>query len=97
MKYRLIAKVLNNENYIIYIIYDNGKMIELSRDEKYNIRIDNNYVFLLLDYKLDKVFDINNKRFITKSFEMNLLYNKFKNKLIKEKRKNKKKILKPQA
>lgn len=88
MNYKLY-KVKENSNLIDYIIYENGKIIELTRNKQHKLIIDNNYIFLLFNYKLDKVFDINNKRFLTKQIEMKSLYNNYKD----IKRKQKKKIL----
>ena len=76
-------KIYNN---IYYIEYENGKCIELTRDNKHFVVKDNNYAFVLLDNDLDKVFDINNKRFITKSIDMKILYNNYKQAIKREKK-----------
>lgn len=89
MKYRLDIKKENNNN-IYFIEYENGKVIELSRDNQYKIVSDNNYIFFILNKNLDKVFDIKNKIFLSKKIDMQILYNNYKDQVRKE---NKKKIL----
>lgn len=84
MKYNLKFK-----NNICHIKYNNGKMIELSRDKNHYILRSDKYVFLLLNGCIDKVFDVDNKKFLTKSIDMRILYNNYK----ELKRKNQKKIL----
>lgn len=84
---------LCNENgkSICYAIYESGKKIELTRGNSHEIYCDNNYVFLILnsdiEKNIDKVFDINNKRFLTKKVEMIVLYNNYKQKVKNKKRK----------
>lgn len=81
MKWEL-AFTTENEKSICYIIYENGKKIELTRGNSHQVYCDNKYVFLILnsdkEKNIDKVFDINNKRFLTKKVEMIILYNNYK-------------------
>lgn len=88
MKYNIFSNKEKN-NSILYIKYENGKLLELTRNYQHQIIKSNNYIFLFLNNELDKVFDINNKRFIVKKFEMQILYNDFK----EYKRKQRKKAL----
>lgn len=82
-----------NENgkSICYAVYESNKKIELTRGNSHQIYCDNQYVFLVLnsdiEKKIDKVFDINNKRFLTKKVEMIILYNNYKQKVKNQKRK----------
>ena len=82
-----------NENgkSICYAVYKNGKKVELTRGNSHEIYCDNNYIFLILntdsEKNIDKVFDINNKRFLTKKVEMIILYNNYKQKVKNAKRK----------
>lgn len=73
------------EKNICYIAYENGKKIEITRDNKHQIYCDNKYIFLTLNNEenIDKIFDINNKRFLTKKIEIIILYNNYKQKLKK--------------
>ena len=87
MNYKLKFK-----NNICFIKYPDGKMIELSRDKNHYITRSDKYVFILLNGCIDKVFDVNNKSFLTKSIEMQILYNNFKQ---YKKYNYKKKILTP--
>ena len=48
MNYKLY-KVKENSNLIDYIIYENGKIIELTRNKQHKLIIDNNYIFLLFN------------------------------------------------
>lgn len=96
MEYNIIGK-LNDDNVIYYIVYSNGKIIELTRNNNHLIFNDEKYIFLVnrISKKmvLHKVFDVNNKRFLTKSLDMQILYNKYNAKSNKEKMIAKKKIL----
>lgn len=83
MKFKTYLKEVNN-NKVFYIEYENGKIIELSRNNEHIILNDNNYIFLIINgtkkhQKLHKVFDINNRSFLTKSIDMQILYNNYKN------------------
>ena len=90
MKWELCFTNENGKS-ICYIIYENGKKIELARCNSHQIYCDNKYVFLILnsdvEKKIDKVFDINNKRYLTKKVEMIILYNKYKQEVKKRQRK----------
>lgn len=79
-------------NKIYYIKYENGKTIELTRNNQHKILNSNKHIFLLLENELDKVFDINNRRFISKKIDMQILYNNYNDFIRKI---TKKKILKP--
>lgn len=90
MDYKLNTKRIN-QNTICSIIYENGKTIELTRNYCHRIIHFDKHIFLILNSnrKLDKVFDINNKRFLTKKIDMQLLYNKYiqqKQKTLRNKR-----------
>ena len=80
-----------NEKSICYAVYEDGKKIELTRGNNHQVYCDNNYVFLILnsddEKKIDKVFDISNKRFLTKKVEMIILYNNYKREVKKRERK----------
>ena len=99
MKFKTYIKK-ENKNKIFYIEYENGKTIELTRNNNHIILNDKNYIFLIINGTkenqiLHKVFDIKNRRFLTKSIDMQILYNNYKNELNKlRKKQNKKKILK---
>ncbi len=90
MKCELTFTNENGKN-ICYVVYENGKKIELTRGNSHQIYCDNKYVFLVLnsdiEKKIDKVFDIDNKRFLTKKVEMIILYNNYKQKVKNQKRK----------
>lgn len=89
MYFNIYAKKEDN-NIIQYIMYENGRTIELARNYQYKIFNNNKNIFFMIDENLIKVFDINNKRFITDKFNMQILYNNYK-----ELKRKKKKILKP--
>lgn len=95
MDYKIYIKN-DGKNKIIYITYKNGKIIELTRNDCHRILNDDKHIFLILNgtldnQRLDKVFDINNRRFINKKIEMQILYNNYKDFLKKQ---SKRKILK---
>lgn len=90
MDYRLID-IYEDNNKITYIVYDNGKPIELARNNKHKILNNRQHIFIIYNNELYKVFDVCNKRFITKAIDMKILYNKFRDDL--KKANNKKKIL----
>ena len=79
-----------NNNIIQYIMYQNGKTIELARNYQYKMLNNNKHIFFMIDDNLIIVFDINNKRFITDKLIMQILYNNYK-----DLKRKKKKILKP--
>ena len=93
MKYNIIAKYKDN-NLEYYIVYENNKKIYLTKNNELNIFDDKKYIYLLKDRDIYKVFDINNKRFLTKSIEMKILYNNYKESIRKANLYDKKKILK---
>lgn len=70
------------EKNICYIAYENGKKVELTRGNSHKVYCDNKYIFLILnsdkEKNIDKVFDINNRKFLTKKVEMIILYNNYK-------------------
>ena len=92
MDHRLIDTYENN-NKITYLIYDNGKPIELARNNKHKILNSREHIFIFYNNELYKVYDVFNKRFITKAIDMKIIYNKFCENM--KRINNKKKILKP--
>ena len=76
MEYNLVD-IVENKNKITYLVYDNGKTIEIARNNNHKILNNRQHIFIFYNNELFKVYDVYNKRFVNKAMDMKLIYNKF--------------------
>jgi len=80
MNYTLVTEY-DGKNILFYIEYKNNKKILLDNNEEYTILNDDNYIYYLNNNEIIKIFDINNKIYLSEKTIIQKIYNNYINEI----------------